>query len=165
MSRAGKRQMITLLIVFAVIAAVFWMFWQMRWNAYEEELNSAEWYEVTAEYDHSDLYTVREETYNKTGNSYYEYVDYYDWYYTYVAEDGSVHTYVSKRHSSETAGGSVTILVDKADPAHSLEIQSKETHSMLEGTMMHMLMAAMLPCIGAAVLIPVAGGAARRRRR
>lgn len=164
MSRMRRRQIVTLLTVFVVMAAVFWTFGQMRWNAYEEELNSTEWYEVTAQFDYSSLNKVREEKYNPRGNSYYEYVDYYDWYYTYVAEDGSVHTYVSKRHSNETGIGSVTILVDKEDPSHSMEMQSKETHSMREGTMTHILVVSMLPCIALAVLISVVGGARRSRR-
>lgn len=161
-----KKQLITLLIIIVLILGISLAFQYIKWKQYEKEYNSTEWYEVQAEYSYSSKYTVRE-TVNDSVNdrSYYEDVDYYDWYYDYTAEDGSVHTYVDRRNSFETGGSSITILVDKYDPAHSLEIRTKENSSWAVKVAVILILISTIPLALLMILSSIFAGVISGKRR
>ena len=55
----------------------------------------------------------------------YDYVDYYDWYFTYVGRDGNTYDYIEKNQSFEPDEEyTTTIYVDEKDNSHSLKIKS-----------------------------------------
>lgn len=154
MGKSGRRAVIILFMVFAGVIGVFLLLENMKWKAYEEEYNSTEWYEVTAEYDHYYMHKEWEQRTDSEGNFYDEETVYYDWYYTYTAEDGSVHQYVVKDRLAMPSGGSrTTILVDKYDPSHSLEIMTEETHNRAVGVTVMILLACMILTVGIAILL------------
>lgn len=166
MSRHGKRQIAILMLVFAVMIGVFLLIEDMKWKAYEEEYNSTEWYEVTAEYDHYYMHKDWEVRTDPEGQSYYEETVYYDWYYTYTAEDGSVHQYVEEdRTVMPSGGGSTTILVDKFAPSHSLKKMTKETHNWAVGMTVLFLLICMGLVLGIVVLTLVLTRVIRGRRK
>lgn len=167
MSRSGKKTVIILVVVFALVIGIFLVVEQQRWNRYQEEYNSTEWYEVTAVYDHCVNYTRREQRTNyRTDDTYYEEVDYYDWYYNYTAKDDSVHVYVDKKNSFEPSGNpTTTILVDENDPSHSLEPRTEETHNWAVRTTLSLLIICMVPSIGMVIVISFLSRALRGNRR
>lgn len=147
--RSVKKAIVVMIALLAMVIGIFLFIEHIRWDTYEKEYNSTNWYEVTAEYDSCRKHTERELV-NDTvrDESYYESVDYYDWYYHYTAEDGSVHTYVEKDNSFEPSGNpKVTILVDEKDPSHSLKPQSKENHQWAVRTTLIIILTGIVPMV------------------
>ena len=102
-----------------IFALAFYMF-DLKQQKYQEELKSTTWYEVVAQFDHSFYHRNRE----KNGDD-YDYVDYYDWYFTYVGRDGNTYDYIEKNQSFEPDEEyTTTIYVDEKDNSHSLKIKS-----------------------------------------
>lgn len=153
MRRSVTKTITLMVILFAAVIGIFLFIEYIRWNAYEKEYNSTEWYEVTAEYDHSYQHTERELVNDADSDeSYYEDVDYYDWYYHYTAIDGTVHTYVEKNNSFEPTGNpSTVIFVDERDSSHSLKPQSKENHQWAVRTTLIILLSGIVPTVGGVI--------------
>ena len=116
-------------LVTVLVVLAFFMFdfkHQRKLEKYQKEYESTTWREAEAVLDHNYYHQEREE--NDDG---YEYVDYYDWYFTYQGLDGNSYTYVEKNNSFEgTESHTTTIYVDEYDDSHSLEIQdfSKDSY-------------------------------------
>ena len=107
-------------ISFVVIFVIAFYKFNIKEQKYKEELESTNWYEVVAKYDHSFYHCERE----KNGGE-YKYVNYYDWYFTYVGNDGNTYNYIEKNQSFEPDKEYTTkIYVDENDDSHSLEIKS-----------------------------------------
>ena len=163
--KGEKRQIIRVFLMCMVIILILLFKEQYQWEKYEEEYDNAEWYEVTAEYERSRRHTKREKHRDPKGREYYEVVEYYDWYYTYTAEDGSVHSYVETNSPIEGSGGTITILVDKNDPSHAIEPKKEETHSRSVKLMIKMLIVCVIVTVGLIVFCSCVGRLRKKLRR
>lgn len=95
---------------------------------YEKDLESTTWYETVATYSYSKYHQER-----KSNGDSEEYVDYYDWYFSYTAKDGKKYTYIEKNKKKEGYSGYKTkIYVDENEPSRSLQIKKFDNIDILK---------------------------------
>lgn len=100
-----------------IFALIFYIFYLAE-KKYNEEIESTTWYEAVAQFDHSFCHKEKKD-------DDYEYVDYYDWHFTYVGHDGNTYDYIEKNNLFvPDEGYKITIYVDEKDNSHSLKIKN-----------------------------------------
>ncbi|MFI3306952.1 MAG: hypothetical protein R3Y21_00120 [Mycoplasmatota bacterium] len=105
--------------LFIIIFAAFYLF-DLKIKLYQEEYESTTWYITDATFKYSKSYTETKET-----NDEYIEVEYFDWYFSYIGNDGNTYQYIQKKENFDADESKIVqIYVDEYDNSHSLEIKN-----------------------------------------